>query len=239
MTVRLGVLALVAGALSIASPCVVPLLPAYVSALSGGVSDESRPRATLRAAAGFVAGFTVVFVGLGAVASAVGQLLRDHLTVLTRAGGGVMIAMGVVALWPRRVGVLPASVGARAQALTPRVSPSRTVTLGAAVAVGWTPCIGPVLASVLALAASSTSVYAGVMALTLYSVGLGVPFMAVAVGLDRSGRVRRMVRRWAVGIERVGGALMVLIGVGYATGVWSQLFNGVQGWMARSGWPPL
>ena len=111
--------------------------------------------------------------------------------------------------------------------------------LGAAVAIGWTPCIGPVLTSVLALSASTSTVYEGVLALSLYSAGLAVPFVALAAGLDRSRRIRRILLRRGQLVERVGGLILIAVGIGYASGWWSALWVRVQAWVARSGWPPL
>lgn len=239
MTIQLAVLAVVAGALSIASPCVLPLLPAYVGVLSSSAGPEGSKRLLVRSAVSFVVGFSIVFVALGAVASSVGQLLRGRVDVLTRVAGAVMVVMGVLIV----AGSSRAGFGSRyavvVAGVAERVPRCRTAALGASVAIGWTPCIGPVLTSVLALSASTATAYEGAAALALYSAGLAVPFIALAVGLERAGRLRRVLLRRGALVERLGGVLLVTVGVGYLSGWWTTVWVDVQGWLARTGWPPL
>jgi len=236
MSVGLAVLAVIAGVLSILSPCVLPLVPVYVGVISAHAPTDGG-RSLLHNAALFIGGFTVVFVALGAVASAVGQVLRGRLDVLTQLAGAVMVAMGVGLLAGRWLRMRPFTTFA---GRTPAVRTAGGVAvLGGAVAVGWTPCIGPILASVLALSASTSTVYWGALLLALYSIGLGVPLLAIASGVDRSRRLLGVVRRRSRGIEQASGALLLTVGVGYMTGWWSTLFVGLQGWLSRTGWPPL
>jgi len=238
VTPQLAALALLAGALSIASPCVIPLLPAYVGALSASAAATG-DRSTVRAALWFVAGFTMVFVALGAVASTVGQLFRGRVDVLTQVAGALLIVLGLRLVAGDRVRLAPARWTQVAGEGARRMPASTNLTLGAAVGVGWTPCIGPILASVLTLSASSATVYEGAALLVLYSAGLAVPFVAIAVGFDRSDRLVTFLRRRGRVLERGGGVILLLVGVGYLTGWWSTVFGGIQGWLARTGWPPL
>ena len=240
MSVQLALLAIVAGAISVASPCVVPLLPAYVGVLasSSDHGPDSRLR-LLRPALAFVAGFTVVFVALGAVASTVGQLLRGRVDPLTRIAGVVMLGMGAAIALGSSHRWRSTGLAVAVASVAPRVPTSRTMALGAAVGIGWTPCIGPVLTSVLALSASTQTVYQGALALVLYSAGLAIPFVALALGFDRSTRLRRSLQHHARGVERCGGVLLMIVGIGYLTGWWTTVWSGVQGWVAKTGWPPL
>lgn len=239
MSIWLAVLAVVAGALSILSPCVLPLLPAYIGVISVETAQQGQRQTSLRAAMSFVGGFTAVFVAVGAVASSVGQLLRGRLDRLTEIAGAVLVLMGLRILIGARLRMGNSRWGSAAQRVADRGTRSRAPVLGAAVAVGWTPCIGPILASVLALSASSDTVYSGALLLLLYSAGLGVPFVGAALWMNRSDWALAVVRAHAHAIERGGGVLLVVVGVGYLTGWWASLFAGLQAWLARTGWPPL
>lgn len=230
--------AVAAGIVSATSPCVLPVLPGYLATLTAQAGPSTGPRARVHGALGFVAGFTAVFTALGATASAVGDLLYTQLPLLLRLVGVVLVVVGFHALgwirmpalaYERRL-VRPESVG---------TGPRRSFLLGAAFALGWTPCIGPVLALILTKAAASASLTEGVVLLLLYSAGLGLPFLALAVGFERSVRARQFLGRQGRRLQTIGGVTIVVVGVGYATGVWSLLFVGIQGWLARTGWPPL
>jgi cytochrome c-type biogenesis protein len=106
-------------------------------------------------------------------------------------------------------------------------------------ALGWTPCIGPILATILTKAAADASLSEGLFLLLLYSAGLGLPFIALAIWFDRSARVRRWLGRKSRSLQRIGGFAMIAIGLAYISGVWSTIFAGVQGILARTGWPPI
>ena len=158
-----------------------------------------------------MAGFSLVFVALGAVASAVGQLLRGRVDIFTKMAGVAMIVIGLAVVAGTADVArtrLPAAIAGAAQ----RVPTTSTIALGASVDIRWTPCVGPVLTSVLALAASTT-VYQGAAALALYSAGLAIPFLALAAGLDHSRRLRGAVLRRHVMIGRLGGLLLVAVGI--------------------------
>ncbi|HZN16483.1 MAG TPA: cytochrome c biogenesis protein CcdA [Acidimicrobiales bacterium] len=201
-----------AGMLSFLSPCVLPLVPGYLSLMSGlsAAEMESEKARLLRATLLFVAGFTVVFVALGASASALGQSLQDHQRGLNQGAGIVVIVMGVVlagALSPailmreRRFHVSPSSLGIYAPPV-----------MGMAFAFGWTPCIGLVLGPILTLAASEGTVLRGVVLLTAYSLGLGVPFVASGLALGRLTGAFGWVKRHFGVINAIAGGLLVAFG---------------------------
>jgi len=235
--------AVAAGVLSATSPCVLPVLPGYLAAVSATDTAQlgtdrlaSRPR--VLGALAFVAGFTIVFTILGATASALGGLLFDQLDVILRVAGLLLIVFGLHTLGLFRSRLLLSerrpielhSVGQGSR---------RAVVLGAAFAFGWTPCIGPILATILTKAAADSSLAEGMLLLLLYSFGLGIPFIALAIWFEKSDRPRRWLLRRSLVLQRVGGIAMVAVGVGYLTGVWATLFTFIQGWLARTGWPPI
>ena len=208
-------LAFLAGLLSFLSPCVLPLLPVYLSYVAGVGVDRLRGRSgrVVGLALLFVAGFTVVFVLLGAGAGGVGRLLVDFRRELTVAAGifialsGLFVA-GVIRLPERAVGIAPRPGG-----------PGGAFLTGAALAIGWTPCIGYVLGGILAMAASSQSAAAGAFLLFVYSVGMGVPFVLAALAFDwMAARLAAVKRHYRV-IQITSGAILVVFGVLLAFGV--------------------
>lgn len=221
--------ALIAGLLSFLSPCVLPLVPPYLAFLAGTTVDELAARDNVKrvarreigAALLFVLGFTTVFVALGATASAIGGLIREWSYWLTIVAGIAIIAMGLHFLDVYRIAFLYR---------TTRLQPNKPVGLwgayvmGLAFAFGWTPCIGPVLAAILAVAASEQTVTKGAGLLAIYSLGLGIPFLLAALALDGFlGMFARMRSRLGI-IEKIMGAFLVLTGIGFLTG-WFTSFS--------------
>ena len=207
------------GMLSFLSPCVLPLVPGYLSLVSGvGLEELSSPGGGVavktRVVAPtllFIAGFTAVFVALGATASGVGRLLTDHQRGLNQVSGVIVIVMGLFiagAFSPRtlqaerRFHLAPAQLGTWAPAV-----------MGMAFAFGWTPCIGPILTGVLALAGTKATMDRGVVLLLAYSLGLGVPFLLSGLALGRLTGVFGWVKRHYRGINLVAGAALVTFGV--------------------------
>lgn len=227
--------AFLAGVLSITSPCCLPLIPGYVGFLSSRTTSDS-PRVIVPALL-FVAGFTTVFTLLGATATVLGSVLLERLDSITRIVGIGIIVLGLQTLRVVRFGALDRE----RRPMLSRVKAGKTggAFLGAAFAFGWTPCIGPVLAVILTMAASTRSVWGGAALLAVYSLGLGVPFLMMAVGIDRLDRPMRALRRHGRTIEIISGSLLVLVGVGYVTGTWNQLFVPLQRWFTQAGWPPI
>jgi cytochrome c-type biogenesis protein len=218
--------AVVAGVVSFLSPCVLPLVPPYLCFISGvsleGLAAQERARdakanrAALLAALMFVAGFTTVFVLLGAGASYAGQVLRTYLPILAQVAGVFIIIMGLNFLGVFRLGILGRDTRYQHPTRPPGLVGAYAV--GLAFAFGWTPCIGPVLAAILSIAASEQSVIAGGFLLALYSLGLGIPFLIAAASVDRFlaffGRFKRYLGR----VEMVMGALLVVTGIMFLTG---------------------
>ncbi len=230
-------LAMLAGFVSAASPCVLPVIPGFLAAVASPVrSDGRRPAAA--GAIGFVMGFAAVFVALGAAASAIGSALYDHLVLMLRIGGAVLVLFGLQILGVVKWNLL--ATEQRFVALDRLAGgPRRAIVLGAVFAAGWTPCVGPVLAVILTKAAADASLAQGVLLLMAYSAGLGAPFLLAAVWFDRSARMRHWISRHARSMQLVTGSVMVASGVLYASGAWSTIFVGVQTWLARAGWPPV
>jgi cytochrome c-type biogenesis protein len=214
--------ALLGGLISFLSPCVLPLVPPYLSFLAGTTFDQLqagddravRRRAVL-AALLFVAGFTTVFVLLGATASALGQVVRQYLTVLSTVAGLAIIAMGLHFLGVFRIGLLYRE--ARFQVPRP-VGLWGAYLMGLAFAFGWTPCIGPILAAILAVAGSETSVAKGAVLLGVYSAGLGLPFLLAAFAMKPFAAFMKRIRGHFALVERTMGALLVLTGVAFLAG---------------------
>ena len=231
-------LAVTAGALSFASPCCLPLLPgyvAYITTLPDGA--EGRRHVRVRAASAFVAGFSVVFTALGVAVAVVGASVARHTPALGRATGVVLMLAGVT-----MAGVLRAPAFMQRErrpwlAAAPR-GPRGAFLLGGAFAVGWSPCIGPVLASILAVSAQSQTAAWGGGLLLLYSLGLGLPFVLLAAGADRPRWVRKL-RTHAAMLERAGGALLAVVGLLLVTGSWERLLLPVQRALADLEWPPV
>lgn len=203
----LAAAAFLAGLVSFATPCVLPLVPAYLSAIGVQAGD---PRSALRAGLPFVAGFSAVFVLLGAGAAVVGGSLADHRLDLVHLAGIVIVAMGFVMMGLLRVPLFERS-------LAPTVGPARRtgspLVLGGAFGLCWTPCVGPVLASLLALASSSRTVASGAALLAVYSVGLALPFLAAAAAMGQVMAVGRVVRERYDVVRVVCGVLLVAVGL--------------------------
>ncbi len=220
--------AFVAGLISFLSPCVLPLVPAYVSFIAGESLEDlvERPKrqtrfAAVSLAALFVAGFSTIFVILGASATLMGDLLRAHLYELNIAAGIVVILFGLVMMGALRLAPLQREL--RFHSMLPGGRPVGAYILGAAFAFGWTPCIGPVLASILAVAATSATVGGGIALLAIYSIGLGVPFLIAAGFTGAFLRHSRGLGRFGRSLQIAAGVVLVLMGIAMLTGYLSDL----------------
>jgi cytochrome c-type biogenesis protein len=215
--------ALAAGIISFLSPCVLPLVPPYLIYLTGAtiehVANDEKPqvskRAVMLSALVFVLGFSTVFVALGASASLVGGLIRAWSAQLSIIAGIAIILMGLHFLGLTRIGFLmregrlpiPKPVGLWG-----------AYVMGLAFAFGWTPCIGPILAAILSVAASEATVTKGAGLLAVYSAGLGIPFLIAAFMVERFSSVLARMKKHLATVERAMGALMILVGIGFLTG---------------------
>lgn len=227
-------LAVLAGILSFSSPCTLPLVPGYLGYLSGVSSSRGR---TLGSATLFVLGFALVFTALGAGASSLGSLLLAHRLLLERAAGVLIVLLGLFVLGLVR----PAFLMREGRPLMAHVrpGPSGALLLGIGFAVGWTPCIGPVLGSILVLAGDQATATAGALLLLLYSLGLGVPFLLAALFLERFRTVSAWLRRHAMAVNSTGGVLLVAMGALVFLGQFTQVLSPALALYARLKWPPL
>jgi cytochrome c-type biogenesis protein len=214
--------AALAGLLSFLSPCVLPLVPPYLTFIAGTTIEEvatqregQARKDILIAAALFIFGFSTVFVGLGATASAFGQILRQHLASLSLLAGVAIMLMGFHFLGVFRLAFMYRE--ARVEVEKP-VGVWGAYIMGLAFAFGWTPCIGPILAAILAVAASEETVTKGATLLAAYSFGLGVPFFAAALAIEPFLRWITRFKRYFGAVERVVGVLLVATGVAFLTG---------------------
>lgn len=234
-------LAVMAGILSFSSPCCLPLLPGYVSWVSGlpigGLTTAGSRAVVLRASLLFVAGFTVAFTALGVSAGLLGAVLVRQLPMVTRVGGVAIIALGVASFGVVRMPLLDREM--RFDLSRIRRGPSSAFVLGLAFAIGWAPCIGPVLATVLATAAATETAGWGGALLALYSLGLGVPFVLLALGMTRARGSLGWLRHRARLVERLGGVMLIAVGVLFVSGEWRRFFLPLQRTFARWGWPPV
>jgi cytochrome c-type biogenesis protein len=215
--------ALAAGMLSFLSPCVLPLVPPYLVYLAGASLErfagaEEGPRVrreTIVAAFLFVLGFSTVFVALGASASVVGSLLRAYSYVLGKVAGIIIIVMGLHFL-----GVTPIAWLMREKrlAVAKPVGLWGAYVMGLAFAFGWTPCIGPILSAILAIAGSEDSIARGTILLAVYSLGLGVPFMAAALALEPFAAFLARFRAHLMIVEKTMGGLLIVAGVAFFSG---------------------
>jgi cytochrome c-type biogenesis protein len=227
--------ALLAGLVSFLSPCVLPLVPPYLVYLTGATiehvaNDEtvsSSRRAVLVSSVMFVLGFSTVFVALGASASAIGGLIRAWSAELSIVAGIVIIVMGLHFLGLTRIGLLmregrlpiPKPVGLWG-----------AYVMGLAFAFGWTPCIGPILAAILSIAAAEATVARGAGLLAVYSAGLGIPFLIAAFMVEQFSTLFARMKGQLVNVERAMGVLMIITGIGFLTGT----VSGVSVWLLET-----
>src|SRR5690606_9853196 len=210
-------LAFAAGVVSFVSPCVLPLIPAYVTFLTGSSLDElsqgdgGQRRRLLLNGVFFVLGFSMVFMTMGLGASALGRFLVGNLPLLRRLGGLVVIAFGLYMMGILRVLAFDRERRLHVRVRTP--GPWNSLLLGATFAAGWTPCIGPVLASVLVLAGTAETAVQGGLLLLAYAAGLAVPFVLLTAFLGRMRGTLQRLRPYAERIRFASGALLVVLGV--------------------------
>ncbi|WP_398477612.1 cytochrome c biogenesis CcdA family protein [Tardiphaga sp.] len=215
--------ALIAGIVSFLSPCVLPLVPPYLIYLTGATiehvaNDEQEAvsrRAVMISALVFVLGFSTVFVILGASASLIGSLVRAYAAQLSMVAGVLIILMGLHFLGLTRIGVL---MREGRMTMPKPVGLWGAYAMGLAFAFGWTPCIGPILAAILSVAAAEATVTKGAGLLAVYSLGLGIPFLIAAFMVERFSSVFARMKKHLVHVERAMGVLMIITGIAFLTG---------------------
>lgn len=212
-------IAFFAGLASFLSPCVLPLVPIYLTQLVGQSvyqSNDRRQQTSLRMvtflhAATFVFGFTLAFVALGAVASSLGSFLQAHQVLIRQIAGSMLIILGL-----HLTGILKLPFlyrQKRFEVHPERPSYSASLLIGITFAIAWSPCIGPILGSILALAASTATLQKGVLLLLIYSLGLGVPFLLLGLGLNQVSSILKKLKPHLGKIEIATGVLMVVVGI--------------------------
>ena len=219
-----------AGLLSFLSPCVLPLIPSYVSFITGLSLDDLQGsrRIALTHSLLFVTGFTLVFLALGATATVLGRALFQYRDWVGRVGGLLVIVFGLYLLGVFRIGAFARE--RRVHVATKPLGYLGTIVVGMAFAAGWTPCIGPILGAVLTYTASSADLGRGLMLLLAYSLGLAVPFLLAAVMIDRFMTLFQRYRGAMVWMSRISGVLLLLVGLLMITGSMSVMSTWLQRW---------
>ena len=228
-----------AGLISITSPCCLPLLPGYLGYLSGlsAREVEANRRRTVAAALLFVGGFSLVFIALGATASVVGAVLLANRLAVAHVAGIFILVMGLMLLLEGRIGLF--SRGGDWSRWSAGGTLWSAPVLGAAFAITWTPCIGPVLGAILTLAGTTAALGQGVALLAAYSLGLAVPFVALSLSVPKVHTLLRRLGRAPALMKGAAGALLVVMGVLLVTDRWLPLVSPVLAWYAQARWPPV
>lgn len=222
--------AALAGLVSFLSPCVLPLVPgylSYVTGLSGLELAEGRRVRVVMGALLFVLGFSVVFVSYGALFGGLGSVLREHGAVIARVMGVVLIGLGLL-----YAGWLPGPAREWRWHVTPAVGLAGAPVVGALFGIGWTACTGPTLAAVQALAFDDGSAVRGALLSLAYCLGLGLPFVVAALAYRRALGALRWVSRHQAWVLRIGGGMLVGLGVLLVTGAWTEIVSSLQGWIS-------
>ncbi|MDX8413186.1 MAG: cytochrome c biogenesis protein CcdA [Mariprofundales bacterium] len=227
--------ALLAGLLSFLSPCVLPLVPAYLSYISGVSVNELRQmdeggagvrRRALVQAVWFVAGFSLVFIALGASATLLGQWMLEHMQVLGKVAGAVIFVFGLHYTGVIRIPLLMMDARFDAGGVDAKRGAGALV-LGAAFAFGWTPCIGPILGAILAVAGAQADMMRGIALLAIYSLGLAIPFLLAALATDAFLRWSQGFKRHLMVVEKLSGVLLMVVGALIFLGS----FSIISGWL--------
>lgn len=223
-------LAFTAGLLSFLSPCVLPLIPSYLTFVTGvGFEDLTRARrSALLHAFLFVLGFTLIFIMLGATATVLGRVLLHYRVWITRFGGVLIIVFGLYLLGVIRVGVFDRE--RRVHLANKPVGYLGTVLVGVAFGAGWTPCLGPILGAILTYTAASADLSQGMPLLLAYSLGLALPFLLAAVAVERFLETVTRIRPHLARVSQVSGALLILVGLLMVFDYFTILANYMQGW---------
>jgi cytochrome c-type biogenesis protein len=222
------VAAFAAGLVSFLSPCVLPLVPGYISMISGASVQDLKEgagagllRKVLVHSLLFILGFSLVFVSLGASATWIGQALASRMSVLYKIAGVIIIVFGLHMTGLLKIGLLYRDK--RFHNAGKSASPGGAFVIGLAFAFGWTPCIGPILAAILAVAASQATIWAGVMLLAIYSLGLAIPFLLTSLGVNHFLRFYQSFRAHLHHVEVFGGVVLIVLGAMILTNQFTRL----------------
>ena len=208
------------GIITFISPCLLPMLPIYISYFAGG--GERKTRKTLTCALGFVVGFTTIFVGMGALAGTVGSFLKQYQTVVNIISGLIVIVFGLNFLDVFHLNLFK---GSNRSVNTDNMNFFSAMLFGVIFSIGWTPCVGAFLGSALMLASQQGQVLQGMFMLLAYSLGLGIPFVLSAVLIEYLKSAFNWIKRHYNSINRISGGLLVFLGILMATGTLGRLLN--------------
>lgn len=217
------VLSFLEGIITFISPCLLPMLPVYILYFTGGKAEEGKSRKTLVNALGFVLGFTLVFVALGAFMAGLGSLLQRYQTVVNLITGAVVIIFGLNFMGILNIGLLNGTH--KIQKEVKELGFFSALVFGIIFSIGWTPCVGTFLGSALLMASQQGSVLQGIIMLLLYSLGLGIPFLVSALLIDKLKGTFQFIKTHYQIINRVCGALLVGIGILMMTGLMSRVLG--------------
>jgi cytochrome c-type biogenesis protein len=224
--------ALFAGAISFLSPCVLPLVPGYLSAVTGVAASDLEDadwRKVVPPSLLFIASFSTIFIILGLSATGISQALRTNLQTLNKVAGVLIIAMKIFFVATLFIAKLNAEW--RVDALMERAGKGGPIVAGGAFAIAWTPCVGPTLAAILGLASTSSSVWQGGVMLAVYSLGLAIPFLLTAIGFTRMTSAFAVVKRHYRELMALGGEVLIVMGVLVYTGELFRLNIEAQQWL--------
>jgi len=228
-TLPLPIAAFLAGLVSFLSPCVLPLVPGYVSLISGAGVEELKTqesqlfRKVMTNSIGFILGFSIVFITLGAISTEVGQLLARYKSLLSEIAGVVIILFGLHLTGIFKIKAL--YMDARLHSVKGSSTPWGAFVMGFAFAFGWTPCVGPILAVILGFAAAQDSVFKGILLLAVYSLGLAVPFLLTSLGIGRFLKFYSRFRAHMHALEIASGVLLIFLGILLVIGRFTLISN--------------
>ncbi len=214
-------LAFFAGILSFLSPCVLPLVPSYIAYIGGNSAVDTKKYIVLRNSLFFILGFSLIFIALGASASALGNILRSYRPYLMTFGGILIIFFALNMLGLFKLSFLMGDSRKQYQGNT--ASPIGSVLMGMAFAAGWSPCIGPVLGSILTLAGATGTLTQGMLLLTSYAIGLGIPFFLAALATQKFLSFSSKFKKYLIWVERASGGLLLVAGLLMITGYYTVL----------------
>lgn len=205
------------GIVTFVSPCILPMIPLYLGYLAGGITPEGRSGKLVGNSLAFVLGFSIIFVAMGVAASVAGQFLRDHLTLLNRIGGVLIILLGLNYIGVFSLPFLNTEHRLKMKSMQ-GMGPVRSLLFGMVFSLGWTPCVGPFLGSALMMAANAAQVSTGILTLICYALGLGVPFILVALLVGQLEGAFAAIKKHYRIIVLVAGILLIVMGIALVAG---------------------